>query len=399
MFSPVSILVVTALSSILSILVLISLLSHEIDGVPRWLWANVLAIVSLVLFAMQNVAPAWLGVVVANQLLAATVLLIYEGCNEFFDVHLRPAQRWAGWIMWLAVMAGIVYFTYVVPDVHVRVVIVSAFHAACDLAIAGRVLLGRPKERPRYNYLFVAGAAALGTLGHTIRGAIYAVQPPAQAALLQPGPMQITFLALGILVLPSLCIGLVMMAHDRLAQRLERLARFDDLTGALSRKAFLAAAVERLARAGNTGRREYVAVVDLDHFKSVNDRYGHAAGDDVLRHFAAIVRARIRDGDAFGRIGGEEFCLFCTADRSEDVITLVERLRRTVEATPCAVPGGVLNYTFSAGIARWDGREPLASLMARADGLLYAAKVAGRNRVKASGAEELVQASSISPYF
>ncbi|SAL07164.1 diguanylate cyclase [Caballeronia calidae] len=383
MFSPVSILVVTALSSILSILVLISLLSHAIAGVPRWLWANVLAIVSLVLFAVQSVAPAWLGIVTANQLLAATSLLIYEGCNEFFDVRMRRAQRWTGWIMWLGVMAGIVYFTYVVPDAHARVVIVSAFHAACDLAIAGRVLLERPKERPRYNYLFVAGAASLGTLGHTIRGAIYVVKPPAQEALLQPGPMQITFLALGILVLPSLCIGLVLMAHDRLAQRLERLARFDDLTGALSRKALLAAAAERLARVPQEGKRVYVAVIDVDHFKSVNDRYGHAAGDEVLRHFASLVRSRVREDDAFGRIGGEEFCLFCTAERLEDVTALVERLRRDVEATPCGVPGGVLHYTFSAGIAVWDGREPLASLMARADSLLYAAKIAGRNRVKA----------------
>lgn len=389
MFSPVSILVVTTLSSILSILVLISLLSHAIAGVPRWIWANVLAIVSLVLFALQNVAPAWLGIVAANQLLAATILLIYEGCNDFFDMRLRGAQRWTGWIMWLCVMAGIAYFTYVVPDAHVRVVIVSAFHAACDLAIAGRVLLARPKERPRYNYFFVVGAAALGALGHTIRGAIYVVKPPAQEALLQPGAMQITFLAIGILVLPSLCIGLVMMAHDRLAQRLERLARFDDLTGALSRKALLAAAAERLARAAQSGVREYVAVVDVDHFKSVNDRYGHAAGDEVLRHFASIVRARIREDDAFGRIGGEEFCLFCTAARIDDVTALVERLRETVEATPCAVPGGVLHYTFSAGIAAWDGREPLASLMARADGLLYAAKGAGRNRVKAPAADAL----------
>jgi diguanylate cyclase (GGDEF)-like protein len=387
MFSPVSILVVTALSSILSILVLISLLSHAIAGVPRWLGANVIAIVSLLLFAVQNVAPAWLGIVVANQLLAATVLLIYEGCNDFFDVRMRPAQRWAGWIMWLGVMAGIVYFTYVTPDVNARVVIVSAFHAACDFAIAGCVLVERPRERPRYNYLFVAGAAALGALGHTVRGAIYVVEPPAQTSLLQPGVMQITFLALGILVLPSLCIGLVMMAHDRLAQRLERLARFDDLTGALSRKALLAGAGERLARARQEGEREFVAVIDIDHFKSVNDRYGHAAGDEVLRHFASIVRARIREDDAFGRIGGEEFCLFCTAARIDDVTALVERLRKTVEATPCAAPGGLLHYTFSAGIAMWDGREPLASLMARADGLLYAAKVAGRNRVKAPAAD------------
>lgn len=381
MFSPVSILVVTALSSVLSILVLTSLRSHAIDGVPRWIWANVLAIASLAMFAVQNVAPAWLGVVAANQLLAATVLLIYEGCNDFFGVRLGTTARATGWIMWLGVMAGIAYFTYVAPNVHVRVVIVSAFHAACVLAIAGRVLMSRPPDRPRYNYLFVAGAALLGALGHTVRGAIYAVAPPSQTALLQPGPMQITFLALGILVLPSLSIGLVIMAHDRLAMRLERVARFDDLTGALSRKALLEAAAARLTRATQDGRRDFVAVIDLDHFKSVNDRYGHAGGDDVLRHFASIVSARVRDGDAFGRIGGEEFCLFCTAADIGDVTALVERLRATVAATPCRVTGGAVRYTFSAGIAAWDGRESLASLMARADALLYAAKLAGRNRV------------------
>lgn len=391
MFSPLSILVVTALSSVLSILALISLRPHAIPGVQRWIWANLIAVISLTLVSTQGVSPAWLGIVVSNQLLAATVLRVFEGCNEFFDVRVGPTQRAVGWTMWLGVLAGIVYYTYVVPDMPARVVIVSAFHGACDLAIAGRVMLSRPPERPAYNYMFVAGAAALGAVGNTVRGAIYAIAPPPQTSLLQPGPIQIAFLALGILVLPTLSIGLVMMAHDRLAQRLERLARFDDLTGALSRKALLQTATDRLARAAQSGHREYVVVVDIDHFKSVNDRYGHAAGDDVLRHFASIVKARIRDGDEFGRIGGEEFCLVCRADEIADVTALIERLRVTVATTPCGVPGGgLLHYTFSAGIAAWDGHETLASAMARADARLYAAKVAGRNRVKAPEEDALV---------
>ncbi len=260
--------------------------------------------------------------------------------------------------MWLAVLASILYFTYFRPDVNARVVIVSAFHAPFDLAIAGRVLVSRPPERPCYNYMFVVVGAMLGGLGHIVRGSIYLVAPPAQASLLEPGTMQITFLALGIMVLPTLSIGLVTMTHDRLAQRLERLTRFDELTGALSRKAF-------------------VAVMDIDHFKSVNDRHGHAAGDEVLRHFANIVAARIGPNDVFGRIGGEEFCLFCGPEDIAQVRALVERLRATVETTSC----GGLHYIFSAGIGAWDGQESLALLMARANGLFYAAKVAGRNRV------------------
>ncbi|SAK41824.1 diguanylate cyclase [Caballeronia arationis] len=381
MFSPVSILVVTALSSILSILVLISLLPNAIAGVPRWICANMLALFSIVLFAMQGALPPVFGILLANQLLAATVLLIFEGCNQFFDSGARQARSNVGWFAWLAVLAGIAYFTYKAPDVNVRVVIVSAFHAACDLAIMARVLISRPRERPRYNYFFAAGAAGLGGIGHLVRGLIYVVAPPSQTALLQPGAMQIAFLALGILVLPSLSIGLVMMAHDRLAQRLERLARFDDLTGTLSRKAFLELAAARLARPAQDGTREYVAVVDIDHFKSVNDRYGHAAGDEVLRHFAGLVAARIGEA-GFGRIGGEEFCLIRAARNRGEFAALVEMLRQTVESTPCPLPGVMLRYTFSAGIACRDGSESLATLLARADARLYAAKVGGRNRVE-----------------
>jgi diguanylate cyclase (GGDEF)-like protein len=390
MFSPVSILVVTALSSVLSLFALISLRPHGIDGVSRWIGANAIAVGSLALFATQNISPPWLGVVVANLSLAATVLCVLEGCNAFFGVRVGMAQRTVGWAMWAALLAGIAYYTYAVPDVNARIVLVSVFHAACNLAIAGRVLMSRPPERPRYNYMFVVVSALIGGVGHTVRGAIYLVVPPPQASLLQPGVMQITFLALGILVMPTLSIGLVMMTHDRLAQRLERLARFDDLTGALSRKAFLETVTSRLTRASHDGMREFVVVVDLDHFKSVNDRHGHAAGDRVLQHFAGIVAARLRPGDAFGRVGGEEFCLVCRADDIGEVTTLVERLRKSVEATPCAVAGGALHYTLSAGIAAWDGRESLASLMARADARLYAAKVAGRNRVMACEEDALV---------
>jgi diguanylate cyclase (GGDEF)-like protein len=389
MFSPVSILVVTVLSSILSILVLSSLVSHAVPGVRHWIWGNVIAIVSLALFAMQGALPAILGIVAANQLLAATILMMFEGCTEFFAGRVNEEGRRAGWVAWLAVMAGIAWFTYVAPDAHTRVVIVSAFHAACDLAIAVTIVRSRPVERPRYSYWFAAGAASLGCIGHVVRGSIYAVKPPAQTALLQPGTMQIAFLALGILVLPSLCIGMVMMAHDRLAQRLERLVRFDDLTGVLSRKALFELAEARLARPGAQGMQEHVVVVDVDHFKSVNDRFGHAAGDAVLRHFASLVNAHLREGDAFGRIGGEAFCMLCSARGTDEVGAFVESLRRMVEATPCEVASRPLRYTFSAGVARWNGSEPLASLIARADALLYAAKLGGRNRVETSVLDEI----------
>ncbi len=273
--------------------------------------------------------------------------------------------------MWFGVLAGIVYYTYADPNVNARIVIVSAFHAACGFAIAGRVYVSRPPERPPYNYLFVAGVSALG--------AIYAVAPTSQTALLQLGAMQIAFLALGILVLPTLSIGLVMMAHDRLAQRLERLARFDDLTGALSRKALLEAASARLAQAA-------LGIASSSRSSTSVTSSGSTTATAMRRATTCCGTSRAssrRTGATATRsdASAARSSVFCAAHESGEVIALVERLRAAVETTPCAVPGGVLHYTFSAGIAQWDGRETLASLMARVDARLYAAKIAGRNRV------------------
>ena len=113
-----------------------------------------------------------------------------------------------------------------------------------------------------------------------------------QTGLMQVSPSNITFLALGILAPPCLSIGVVMLAHDRLAERLERLANVDDLTGALSRRAFLAASDALLKASLRTRSPVTMAIIDIDSFKAVNDTHGHAAGDQVLQAFRGVRRAQ-----------------------------------------------------------------------------------------------------------
>jgi diguanylate cyclase (GGDEF)-like protein len=189
------------------------------------------------------------------------------------------------------------------------------------------------------------------------------------------------FLALGILAPPCLSIGVVMLAHDRLAERLERLANVDDLTGALSRRAFLAIGDVLLKASLRSRTPLAMAIIDIDSFKAVNDTYGHAAGDQVLVHFAAFVADNLRVGDVFGRLGGEEFGVLCPATTAADAVALLEHLRGRLAATaPAGLPRG-MRYTFSVGVDQHRRDESLAQLMARADGALYAAKESGRNRV------------------
>ncbi|MCL6478980.1 MAG: diguanylate cyclase [Peptococcaceae bacterium] len=128
-----------------------------------------------------------------------------------------------------------------------------------------------------------------------------------------------------------------------------------------------------------------VIMVDIDHFKRVNDTYGHEAGDRVLQQFAETVRASVRPGDFFGRYGGEEFMVICNADIDE-AAEIAERVRVAVENTPVRVAaGGTISITASFGLARQAPGEDAASLVKRADAALYRAKQEGRNRVVRGG--------------
>jgi diguanylate cyclase (GGDEF)-like protein len=124
--------------------------------------------------------------------------------------------------------------------------------------------------------------------------------------------------------------------------------------------------------------------MDLDHFKRVNDTFGHATGDRVLRSFADLVRSNVRRYDVFVRRGGEEFVLIMPTADMEEARSVAERIRCSVEASPVPVDGHEVRYTVSIGIASWTPGEDAETLERRADEALYGAKRSGRNRVTRS---------------
>lgn len=153
----------------------------------------------------------------------------------------------------------------------------------------------------------------------------------------------------------------------------------DQLTGAFNRRYF-----DEQINALATRAQEFSLIfLDIDHFKKVNDTYGHQAGDDVLKIFARVVRGCIRPGDIYARYGGEEFILIAKSDL-DGARTLAERLRQSVEAAVFQTCAGDLKVTASFGVARFIPSEPVEALIARADGAVYKAKANGRNRVETS---------------
>ncbi len=164
--------------------------------------------------------------------------------------------------------------------------------------------------------------------------------------------------------------------------RLARLAVTDDLTLAYNARYLAPRVDEEIERARRHAAPLSVAMLDLDRFKLVNDTFGHATGDAVLRAFADRVREHTRRIDVLVRRGGEEFVLILPATAIDQATALAERVRAAVGASPIAVAGeAAVAQTVSIGVVAWDGVESGESLVGRSDAAMYAAKEAGRNRV------------------
>lgn len=166
----------------------------------------------------------------------------------------------------------------------------------------------------------------------------------------------------------------------------EEQAFTDGLTGALTRRRFLELATTEMARAQRHREPLALLMLDLDHFKQVNDRFGHAGGDEVLRAFVAGARQVVRASDLLGRLGGEEFAVLLPHTDTAGAMAMAERLRLQWRAAPVTLAGESASFTVSIGVAVWDatdGAPPsLDDLMRTADGALYRAKREGRDAVR-----------------
>jgi diguanylate cyclase (GGDEF)-like protein len=315
-----------------------------------------------------------LNALVSATFYALSIQLLAEGVMRRAGLHLRLVTHA---LMFVLVLAGMYYFSFVTPNLLVRIYILNfsagllmlftaiRFRKHCNGRIINHVLLW---------VLLIFGVSFF------IRTSLTTIQPLPHSTA--PFARTIFWVLLQLsLALMGAVLGLVLLAAamsdviDRLT--LER--DLDSLTETLNRRAF-----ERLAGRRVADRRSYpltLIAFDIDNFKSINDRYGHAAGDAVLRQFAAILRAAVREKDVVARIGGEEFVLLLPGADDKFAYEIGERLRTVLESSRFDEIEATLRVTTSAGIARYRPGEDLRALLARADQLLYAAKRAGRNRV------------------
>lgn len=387
MLNALSLLLVTTALSGVMLLVLSSLARSEVAGIREWRLANLLAVVALLLFAARGVAPDFLSIEVANTLYIGTITMSYAGFLRFLGrpVPWRPLAAGA-----LAALAGIVFFHYVFESSPLRIVAASIYHGLVCLAI-GIVLRPPAEPRLRYPFVFTRCAALVLALGHAWRASFYIRDAYQPYSLLEASTYNLVFFAIGTLALPALTLGAVMMANARLIAASAYAADHDHLTGAASRRAFFAFAERALARAERHGSPLGLLLVDADHFKRINDTYGHGVGDLVLRDLVERTGQAIRKIDYCARLGGEEFAVMLPDADGPTVLAVAQRLRAALERTPQLGPAAAgVSYTASIGAALLQPGETITSLIARADAALYAAKAGGRNRVETASAPEQV---------
>lgn len=378
MLSALSLLLVTTGFSVIMLLVLTSLAGSKVDGIREWGQANALAIVALMLFAARGILPDPLTIEVANGLYLITVALMYAGFRRYQGLPV-PTRRLV--VGGLAAFAGVVFYHYVHPSIGLRIVSVSIYHATVCLSIYACLPVSADR-RLRYPFAFTRIAALMLGVGHLARGAFYAINAYTPVSLLEPAAYNLIFFAIGTLAMPGLTLGAVMMANARIISETAYAADHDHLTGAPSRRAFFAFAEREHARAERRGISLGLLLVDVDHFKRINDTHGHAVGDQVLRDLVKHAQDVIRKIDYCARLGGEEFAVLLPDADPETAEAVAERLRAALDRSLHLAPSTIrVSYTVSIGVGMLGKGESLASLMSRADTALYAAKAGGRNRV------------------
>ena len=165
------------------------------------------------------------------------------------------------------------------------------------------------------------------------------------------------------------------------ARRLNDLALTDELTQIANRRSFVASVQSEITRCMRQQNAMAFFLLDIDHFKNVNDSFGHQAGDDVLKQLAGLVKRTLREYDIFGRIGGEEFGIFLAETNRDTAVDVAERLRQLVESEPMHADGREIYITLSIGIALSRSKTSFEQMYADADAALYQAKHSGRNQV------------------
>lgn len=353
----------------------------RIAGTGAWCFAHLMFIAAAVLLELRGVMPDIISIVLGNGLLAGGSLWMLRGTCDFAGVAF-PRVMAAG--VMAAVVLGSTYFHLIDPSYLARWWILGPSMAL----LSGWNLLVPQRRVARQEGVLGVGLLALATL----MAAVVMLYVPAGLTWRETGVQGLADtsaykawgLAMGAIVLATQAFGLVLMTANRLQRDLQQQALADALTGLPNRRAFDETLRQVLARSRRSGEAIGLLLVDVDHFKRINDTHGHDEGDVVLCEVSRRIVGALRSVDVVARVGGEEFAVILHDPQSGAIRELAERVRLQVSATPVRTVGSAVPVTVSVGVAHMTVPPDDAArvLYRAADEALYAAKRGGRDRIE-----------------
>lgn len=340
-----------------------------------WKWAKLVqGFAHLLGFLRADSAQVWLAVA-ANTLLVLGIMLEAAAYCTFFG--LRNWQR----ILYPATLLGLAGYHAARlngASPNELTVMMSVILALLSGAMTVAVL--RPPKGATALHLIIVVNNAIFFIALSLRA--YAGIAYGGLSVFSPSLVQTFTYVSGYLLMIVNGFGFLLLCKEADDRKMARLATTDSLTGLANRRAFFDRTDSARMLAARTRQPVALMMLDLDHFKSLNDRYGHAAGDDALCLFAATAQTTLREHDIMGRLGGEEFALLLPGTDLEGALQAAERLRLAVQGTPLPSAFEAYAMTVSIGVVAIEPHEHINAALARADHALYAAKNAGRNRVE-----------------
>jgi diguanylate cyclase (GGDEF)-like protein len=292
------------------------------------------------------------------------------------DCRILPKNLWP---YAAAIYVVIVWFTIVEKHVGLRTAILPAVGAITLFLSA--LMIVRHREKPRPAEWAAAVTMVLFGLSQIAAAFVAVLQGASGNDAYEALYANINYLSLPAGYTGVAMFVIFMLASD-LSEQMREIAVRDQLTGLLNRRGFAEQTERAYATARRTDRPISVIMADIDHFKSINDEFGHAAGDNALCHFAKILKVTRRADDIFARMGGEEFAIVLPGTVLEEAIHISEDLCRLLKEAPMIVEGRSMPMTASFGVATLSLNDScMTDAVIRADRALYRSKRAGRNRV------------------
>lgn len=368
------------LSTLTAILYVAWHFNRTVPGLRDWFFAFLIGLASLLVFFTQPPLPKLLVVLINQSALMGVGLLALNACYLHTSSQFRHLKR-VLIAIGLALMV-IAYLTVIEPNQPLRYFIGSALSGALFITAGIRFTKDRFKTAP-IQFLFGLSLMAHGIF-NCLRITLF--QPPIAEGLKAFSLSSTDVILYEQLFISTLfALGIVMLVNESISKQLRIQAEYDHLTNLFNRRVFLDLLRKNKSLSLRTKIASSLMMIDIDHFKSINDQYGHQIGDQVLADFAHRVKKNLREEDVVARMGGEEFAILLQNTGKEAALQFAERLRVSFELSPAKTSNGAVPYTISIGVITLDEAMTTDEALNLSDLAMYQAKRGGRNQVKYFG--------------